>query len=182
METLTLRKDKVLEAARACSTAKRTLEILCPEFFEEGNRKDGWYKDDDCPKWMVYFKDGISEYGIDYYGDWFDSGKYYEKLRAEDKPATPQEIEEALIAEAKKMGFKKGVVLQKSGINACFSFTFKQINGKFTYCNDADLLDSENGQGIIYEKGQWASIIPDKKKMTISEIEKALGYEIEVIK
>lgn len=35
MEKLTITKDKVLEAASKCDTAKQTLKILFPEVFEE---------------------------------------------------------------------------------------------------------------------------------------------------
>lgn len=39
MENLTITKEKVLEAAAKCETAKRTLEVLFPEVFESNQKR-----------------------------------------------------------------------------------------------------------------------------------------------
>lgn len=72
----------------------------------------------------------------------------------------PQDKGAVLIEEAKKRGFKKGVVISKEGINKKFSIEFRPIKeSEFIYFPDVDILDSLSGH--IYEKGQWATIIKE---------------------
>ncbi len=80
-------------------------------------------------------------------------------------PATPQEVENALIAEAKKRGFKEGVSIK--GIYGGAGYTLSNtsaniMNGDVFYL----------GGYLIYSRGQWAEIIKDDK-IIIG------GYEVE---
>jgi hypothetical protein len=49
-------------------------------------------------------------------------------------------------------------------MNAQFSFTFKPIRG-FEYYKKDDILGSINGQGLVYEDGEWAEIVKAPKIM-----------------
>lgn len=82
--------------------------------------------------------------------------------------ATKEEIESYLKKEAIRRGFKAGVTIKKSGINSRFtSFTFKPINDSFAYDFKNDILDS-NGNGYIYEKGQWSEILSSFPQIEIN--------------
>lgn len=186
METATLRKDRVLEAGSKCPALKPALEILCPEFFQEEKpkeeeRRDGWYKDDDSPKYMCYFKNGKTQHGIDCNGEWFDAGTYDEELDHNDRPATPEEIQEALAKEADKKGFKEGVTINRDPLH-----DENKTGDCVLYSNSTEYFKEEDrfrmGRRTIYSKGKWATIVPEKKKMTQEEIEKELGYKIEIIR
>lgn len=109
--------------------------------------------------------------------------KVYTK-RYISRKATPKEIEQHLIQEAKKRGYKGGALIVSLG--DCFESSHckgkkeiisKEIN--FDYDLDCDLLwvDSIDPSSslIIYEKGRWAEIIPT---MTKEEAEKKLNCKI----
>jgi hypothetical protein len=38
------------------------------------------------------------------------------------------------------------------------------------------------GSCCIMEYGKWATIIEDKKEMTVCDIEEALGYSVKIVK
>jgi len=152
-----------------------------PECFKKELIVGKWYKNSIDS--LLYCKnieyDGcISGYGFNQFGQWVDD--YV--IIPEYTEATPKEVEEALIKEAKKRGFVDGIYLEKSGINKSLSSCVKNpINGNFNYFEHCNVLDSQNGNGHIFDNGTWATILPSKKKMTISEIEEKLGFEIEIV-
>jgi len=83
-------------------------------------------------------------------------------------PATDKEVEEALIKEAVKRGFKKGVkIKQVSGdINILFNNKFEYLKEWNEYKN---VLFIDNY--LVFANGTWAEIIKD-------EIIKVGGYEV----
>ena len=124
-----------------------------------------WYKFGDC---LMVWNDGEITYGFftDCWGvDWsFSVGeaKYA-------TPATNKEVEDALIAEAKRRGFKKGV-------------TFKCAvgGGEIKFSKNIYYLSSTQGNvlwnggiGRIFSDGKWAEIIKEPK-VTIN------GYDMNV--
>ena len=67
--------------------------------------------------------------------------------------------EEELLVEAKRR-FPKGTILSLTGINKKFKHWLKtdyKISGEFTY--SGSVIDTEEGQGHIYEEGAWAEIV-----------------------
>ncbi len=113
--------------------------------------------------------DRINEYGF-YCQDnkWFD--KDWSGTHNELKPATPQEVEAALVKEAVNRGFKEGVrfISVLSGEEVV-------CNGTFEYYKDT--LYSKGMS--VFSKGQWATILP-KKQLTMSELEKLVGEPFEI--
>lgn len=91
--------------------------------------------------------------------------------------ATPQEIETALIAEAKKRGYKDG------NYECLVCKTYKHSDN-YIYCIEGNILVSgwndQISRNIIFKNGAWAEIIKPKQ-MTKDEIEKELGYNIEIV-
>lgn len=95
------------------------------------------------------------------------------------RPATTQEVEEALIKEAKKRGFKEGVrfkALNQEMMVPVVNFSsidnelkFMRMSFRLNKINDLNTLlvscnDSRNN-GIIFHNGQWAEIIKEDKIM-----------------
>lgn len=165
---------------------KEALEVLINES-EKPKLVSGWYVDKSQKGWIANFDfDTNKVYGIDTNGNWFKN--YIDELDINDFkkgvniPATHSEVQEALTKEAVKRGFKEGVKCK--GIK----YTTKQIihdNINFDYWFNDNILwvdaADETRSIVIFRNGTWATVLPNKKQMTISQIESELGYEIEII-
>lgn len=144
----------------------------------------GWAKDDNHPKWMVYFKDDIALFGFNDGDDYsWVTGAHtyiynYSKSK-ENRPATNEEIETTLTKEAKRRGYKGGDTIK--GIHGTSHIRHEIIS--FTYDPEDDRLLTNEGC-IVYEKGQWAEIVekPQPKKSTslnylIDGVEYSFNYQ-----
>ena len=117
------------------------------------------------------------KYGIGAYGKWFERTDNFHRFKyksKEYKEAKPKEVEEALIKEAKKRGYINGNYECLSNLK-----THTVLNKYHLYNNELFHGKELDRCNIIFSHGTWATII-NKKKMTISEIEKE--YNIEVVK
>jgi len=74
-------------------------------------------------------------------------------------PATPSEIETALIAEAKRRGFKDNLIIK----DAKYKEKSPPQFGHYRYIADQDGLT--NDMSWVYYQGQWAEIIQEDKIM-----------------
>ena len=100
------RKQLILEAHKeACSEWKQKIETEFPKLFV---KISGWFKDETQDDFLAYYKNNIRQYGINSNGHWFDNCLAH-CLGSNDEPATDEEVEQALIKEANRRGFKEGV-------------------------------------------------------------------------
>jgi len=117
---------------------------------------------------------GFNKYGFQEEARWLKyphNGSY--------RKATKEEVETALINEAKRRGFNNGAIVSKTGINKRYTFKFQPIREeRIRFFENPNVLDS--GQGELFRDGVWAEIIKPKQ-MTKEEIEKELGYQIEIV-
>lgn len=125
-----------------------------------------WYIDDDMPLRIVYVEkahgdlgdnESIEGYGFDGVGKWniynpsrVLAGSDYMRL------ATHEEVETALIEEAKRRGFKDGVRFKSAASGDEFTF-----NGKPKLCEKNSLVSF---LGCIFINGKWAEIIEEPKQ------------------
>ena len=182
----------------ACSECKEKIESEFPKLFEEEEFKVG--------DWVVVIQSNLGDFGKGELGrvsdvdigssteyavknNFYSNGEYNLWCSALRR-ATPQEIKAHLSAEAIKRGFVDKAMfngvrdVELGEMNRYLLYQKENIKcGKsFHYQAHTDTLyTSGRGFGIIYEKGQWAEIIPERKKMNQKEIEKELGYQIEIV-
>ena len=104
-------------------------------------------------------------YGIDIEGKWFNTGQ---TPWNDKRPAPDKEVEEALIKEAKKRGFKENFGVQFIGVQ----FNCKDYLGSEYIITENGLLkfypesnELALGHGVIMRNGQWAEIISEPKIM-----------------
>lgn len=164
---------------------KERIEKEFPELFENKLEVGKWYKGD---LGHLYFLDKIVKcpynphlsYGFDLCGEWSENtaislnhpqgSKYTE--------ATDKEVEEALINEAKKRGYK-------NGNHACLTVyvTCKNIKeNAFFYYNGSLWEGNSEGNNCIFRDGKWAEIIEaPEKELTKEQVEKELGYKIKIV-
>mgnify|MGYP003140452722 CR=1 FL=1 len=84
-----------------------------------------------------------------------------------DKPADPKEVEQRMIEEAKRRGFKKGVKF-----NCLFSGLPRKVNNlihRIDHFHSDRVLDSDIG--LIFNKGQWAEIIEEPLTLNGKEVD-----------
>ena len=169
------RKEFIKKAhSAACYDWKENIEKVFPKLFKK-EEIYGWYKSKELKGWCVFLENGISIYGIDSFGDWFEGQKYNYQLEKDDYKATDKEVEEVLVKEAEKRGFKEGVRINSKWL--CSS-SKKSLNGKFMFDNKFELCAEANGlmKYTIFEKGVWAEVIIET--ITKEQAEKELGKTI----
>jgi hypothetical protein len=194
-DTYTVSKDFILEAHEsACSTLKTKIENQFPELFPKVKLEVGkWYKGDVDFKSLIYItglENRISYRTIKYYG--FTFGDYSESgtisnLDHENSLvlATKEEVETALIAEAKRKGFKNGVTF-KSLDYKCNNI--KIINDFFKFdLNSNDLylkVYAHAGQRYrsVFLGGVWAEIISEPIEVSLEQIAEKFGVDVSQIK
>ena len=157
--------------AAACSEWKTKIEKEFPKLFKETKLFVGkWYKRQiDNGLWFLtkIEMDCAFGYGFDMDRDWVDISREY-NYDTDLIPATDKEVEEALIKEAKKRGFKKGVEF------------IDVFDGKLEVADGNRFELSHTGRLLyncdrIFSKGKWATIIDTISK---EEAEKELGKTI----
>lgn len=144
-----------------------------PKLFESKLEVGKWYVGNltSTTTYLVYFNGKFGDfvtYGFDSNGEWSDTCGFQENIKY--RLATEEEVEEALIKEAEKRGFKKGVryydVNKKNRVINCDC-------GIFLYDHDINYMSFMGGG--IYDNGKWSEIIPT---LTRKEAEEKLGVTI----
>ena len=142
-----------------------------------------WYKSEMGSLFSPY--DNLkSGYGFSWIDNSWQSNIYINEGWTE---ATHEEVEQALTAETIKKGFKEGVRVKYffngSGLNKTANLDSYDMR-KITHHIDPNtgLYSLWLGDKCVMRDGKWATIIEDKKEMTIDEIQKELGYDIKIVK
>ena len=155
---ITESKDTVQSYKKERKQLKKQLEEL-PKL-EVGK----WYKFDLS---LMFVKNkptnnNVIGYGFDGTGLWTDKYHYWESYKDNYRPATDKEVQTALIAEAKKRGFKEGGRFK--GVAGTQMDEDVQISKhspiEFGFPKSSLGLYCQNSW--IFRKGKWATIIKDK--------------------
>jgi hypothetical protein len=169
-DTYTVSKDFILEAHEsACSTWKTKIENQFPELFSKVKLElNKWYRFKSGT--LGYFQGfGKASYGFHFdVWDYFEDHRWFcnkEEMHKIDRLATKEEVETALIAEAKKRG------LDKQGIRIECLETLKvelSHNNNFACFN-------YNNNGIyyngikVYKNGKWAEIVSEPIELSLEQ-------------
>lgn len=158
-------EEKLIAAETMIGVLKKELEKLESE--ETEFKVGEWYNN--SGRLFCYGKN--KSYGIYEDGVWSDDIKLYGDTW---RKATPKEVEEALIKEAIKRGFKDDTVIKISvGANEHIDNLSGRTGGIGEYYHDLCALDSKYANGWIFYNGKWAEIIQDTRP-TIN------GHEMEI--
>ena len=163
----------------AWSGIKKDIEKEFPKLFKEDELFVGkWYY---YRNWLIEYAGKTTHltanYGFDDNGNYFYDSKQnsFGNTPKEWVLATDEEVERALIKEAKNRGFKEGVRFKSKWMSRIIA---KLIDGKFLFDNRLELCYKNDG-GMLYtlfENGVWAEII--KETITKEQAEKELGKTI----
>ena len=176
------RKEFIKKAhSAACSEWKKNIEAEFPNLFETKSFKKGDWVVTEVGAVINVQGEGhdfilcgltINGYGIDSMGDWVDD---YVARSSGCRLATEEEVSQALIAEAKKRGFKKGVKLKR-----LLSVNQGSLSGDSKTCEDK-AMKIHHGHlfignlMIFHETEGWAEIV---ETITKEQAEKELGKTI----
>lgn len=160
----TLRKIEALEAE-----LQKLKNEVKPKYEE-----NKWYKSKTNQLvFITEFRDyDVIGYGFGNKNDWFDISEWMDGWKSlELRLANHQEVEEALIKEAKKRGFKEGVRFKSALYKYDCVITTYEFDFHFDYMDMCKNVLFCNGNAI-FSNGVWAEIVKDK---TI----KIGGYSVE---
>jgi len=157
-----------------------------PEAFEKPFSLNKWYKSKNHPKMLVYpteenIEGHLYGYGFNNYGDFISITKESASnclcnSTAKDylKEATTEEVKEALIAEAKKIGYKNGNY-------KCLLITqcTNKVKDTFHFNHKENMLfhgaSPNEANNVVFRNGKWAEII---ETISREEAEKLLNKKI----
>jgi hypothetical protein len=169
------RKEFIKKVHSAASNEwKENIEKEFPKLFKKDALVVGkWYKyHDNYQESLMVWNNSEDTYGFwgNEYRDDLSFHISYDKI-----PATDKEVEEALIKEAKKRGFKEGVRVDKLLYNNIGS-----LNGDSKTCENKEFKLSFGhlfiGNLLIFHNtGKWAEIV---ETITKEQAEKELGKTI----
>lgn len=155
---------------------KVALKEWFPQAFKIELEIGKWYKHN---KFLLYIIDKTHWYGFDVSGAWNDYATYEDLMTDKDLlPATDKEVETALIAEAKRRGFKEGVKYFNASLP---SFKETARNNEFKYINSDEVILYLDGNTIFYN-GKWAEIISEPIEVTLEEIAEKFNVNVEQLK
>ena len=178
-------KGQVLELSKMNCVIKEKLCDLFPDAFKKELEVGKWYKSS-CSVFFVtkIENEKVYAYGIND-GKWLQDGCFDIKFSKNDTEAAPQEVESALISEAKKRRYLNKLRFVKCLCDFSEEPTQEYYNeiGALYYEKSVNKLWIQDGSYLdicIFDNGQWATII-HPEKMTLEQIEKELGRKIQII-
>jgi len=146
-----------------------TLKEAFPEVFEAFT---GWVKDKNEGRnidWIGYVEKDILIYGIASDNVWFDKSGMNVKSR-NNRPATPQEIKDALEKEAVRRGYKDSVTVKPLWETPLYYWNVYDNQVRFEEKSNTFYFGC-----CIFKDGVWATII---QTITKQEAEERLGMKI----
>lgn len=186
-DTYTVSKDFILEAHEsACSTFQTKIENQFPELFPKVELEVGkWYVAYWCDiKYIVCIESidiHINTNGFNI----TESGRYTDLPFDVDYDykwtlATKEEVETALIAEAKKRGYENNKIYCIVG--NVDTLSDKLIYGVFRYENNDLIYQMYGVSYTIFSKGKWAEIISEPIELSLDQIAEKFGVDVSQIK
>ena len=163
------RKEFIKKAhSEACNEWKKNIEKEFPKLFKNDDLVVGkWYKYRCSQEFLMVWNNSEDTYGF-WGNEYRDDLSFH--ISSDKIPATDQEVEEALIKESKRRGFKKGVKF----IDVCDGFEEIVDGDNYKYYPKENRLTLSYDR--IFDNGKWAEIIT--KTITKEQAEKELGKTI----
>lgn len=169
MKKYKVSKEFILEAHKAaCSEWKQKLEKEFPEVFESKIEVGKWYKTKRGSLFYLssFDSDKNKGYGFDLFGRWVDNRGiigFFGYKSDIIREAKDEEVEEALVAEAKKR-YKVGDKLSKIWNDS--SLGDRIFSNELSLWRNCIWIENDLGySSCIFKDGKWAEIIDDKSEL-----------------
>jgi hypothetical protein len=187
-DTVKVKKQFLLDGHKeACKSWKERIEKEAPELFGKPELVKGEWYSVSHGKTMFLFNGEVDEdgdplgVGFDFHGKWVGEDGIAWLCNFGIEKSTKEEITSALIAEAKRRGFEKGVRINKLLLNNCGSERGDRktlesdeflYNGTHLFCENLMLFHETEG---------WAEILEDKNDSLKASV-KALEEQLKELK
>lgn len=173
MKTFELTQEQI-EKLTEKKHAKKLLQEFVPEAYKTELEVVRWYRLKDNPEILalydcfkhhrpyayIFNANGNYEYIVEF--SLFESPTYWEL-------ATEEEVREALINEAKKRGYKKGVKCKFGIFEDIRTIETNDFVFKLEY-NTLGIKRKNGNADIIFRSGKWAKIIEEPTKEEINRV------------
>jgi hypothetical protein len=186
-EPITVSKEFILDFHNKViwPSVRSKIEKEFPQLFESKLEVGRWYKSPEFGSSLFCVtkinRDYATAYGFNFIGKWQDKKDKFASSNLENKTlATPEEVETALINEAKKRGFKeglKGFIDQDLNKNTNKKLMFSHLS----FDEDYNWLCDGHGN-VIFKNGKWATIIDQTTEMTLEQRVSKLEEQIKNLK
>jgi len=146
-----------------------------------------WYKSGKrlvCYSGTYEKKDMMCGYGFGIGGRWRSGKTTTYGHSSAFREATHEEVEEALIAEAKRRGFKKGCSFVPLNNDLLIREYESPTSNSFVYfdCSIGLTMSDDYSNVSIFNNGKWAEIIENPELEALEKKYKELGEEIDKMK
>ena len=186
MENYTITTEQINELCKESDFAKLMLPKWFPEAFKKELEVGKWYK---RPHNSALFyvteilnidSNHCKVFGFDNVGKWMPENA--KTFPDNDFEATPEQIESALINEAKKRGYREGVKCSFGIAKSKRTISTNEIIFDTNYGNNVGLC---MGMNVIFRDGKWAEIIPEETKVitmdkAVKILSKKYGKQVEI--
>lgn len=191
MRTFEITKEQILELANTygtdtstCLRSNLTTYLKCnfPEAFKTELEVGKWYshKEGECLAFVEKLTDNdFIGYGFEYPKKWRNTKGNWTNGYSKWTLATEEEVKTALIAEAKRRGFKHGVKIKP--INKV-----THLNNKIDLGYKICFYERDNefwmGGYCLFKDGKWAEIISEPIELTLEQIAEKFNVNVEQLK
>ena len=181
MKNYSITKQQVLQLENFIlkENVNKNLRIWFPDAFKKELELNKWYKGTKRNFLVNYQGDNMENYGFWEFQGFKNNIAFGSYWSNECVEATPQEVEIALIAEAKKRGFIDGAKFKSfehgnpiRTVRESGRLNFNMITNHLLISTPESEWDNYQSNPAIFEKGKWAQIIPQEKQ--VIPMEKAL--------
>lgn len=184
MENYTITREQVLRLfGGGSSDVRKCLNDMFPDAFNKELEVGKWYKQSDEPQHLFCIKKIDSNkytfYGFNICGN-FTSDYWYFIDDSQLIEATDKEVAVALINEAVKRGYKKGVKfipLFRDGTCYKKSSIVEIKEDRILFMNNELSNDSAHR---LFSSGQWSEIVPEKKVISMEKALKIVAKKYKV--
>ena len=167
MENYKITKEQILAIEKVGGAdVSLYLKETFPEVFKTELEVGKWYKMKGDTHFLCNFNGNIgnngNSYGFNLKGEWMDNSMCFHNSDTYVE-ATPEEVETALVNEAKKRGFEVGVKFEN--MNNKFIQTiiskpyFSEISNTLHVKSPKEDWDKGNSNPCIFNNGTWAEIL-----------------------
>lgn len=196
MEKYFITKEQILEldkfAVQGCDNVIRDrLKLFFPEAFKKELQVGKWYKrpHNSALFYVTEILNIDSNYckvfGFNNLGHWMPENA--KTFPDNDFEATPKQVETALINQAKKRAYKKGVKVTPlySDGSPYDNNNVKLLEDELSFDEHQNSLDFNNSSYRLFCQGKWAKIIPEETKVitmdkAIKILSKKYGKKVEI--
>lgn len=180
MKDYRITKEQIEVLSVTSPEAEHYLKEHFPKAFKKDLKVGRWYKSIKGNFLVNYQSDSLENYGFwenQVFKDDIAFGSYWSNLCVE---ATPQEVEIALIAEAKRKGYKKGNFKCPLSRESQFSEDYNEWYFE-SLTNSLYTKGAGKGGACIFKEGKWAEIlVPGKQVISMRKALKIIAKKLKV--